>query len=84
MAVSVAKLAGGEVEGVVEAMSLYEFLDVDTQLSCQWLGCGVEGGATQALQATSEFLLKEKKISALQPDYSVFVNPSYAEALQAQ
>lgn len=84
MAVSVAKLAGGEPEGVVEAMSLYEFLDVETQLSCQWLGCGVEGGASQALKATSEFLLKEKKISALKPDYSVFINPSYAAAAVSQ
>ncbi|CAM4426247.1 taurine ABC transporter substrate-binding protein [Vibrio agarivorans] len=84
MAVSVAKLAGGEPEGVVEAMSLYEFLDVDTQLSCQWLGCGEAGGATQALKATSEFLLQEKKISALQPDYSVFVNPTFAQAVAAQ
>ncbi|MDR9827193.1 taurine ABC transporter substrate-binding protein [Vibrio sp. FNV 38] len=84
MAISVAKLAGGDPEGVVEAMSLYEFLDVNTQVSCQWLGCGLEGGATQALKATSEFLLKEKKISGLQPDYSVFVNPSYAEAVKVQ
>jgi taurine transport system substrate-binding protein len=84
MAVSVAKLAGGEPEGAVDAMNLYEFLDVDTQLSCQWLGCGKEGGASKALEATSAFLLKEKKISALMPDYSVFVNPSYAEAAKAQ
>ncbi|MDV6251924.1 taurine ABC transporter substrate-binding protein [Vibrio sp. EA2] len=84
MAVSVAKLAGGEPESAVDAMSLYEFLDVDTQLSCQWLGCGKEGGASKALEATSAFLLKEKKISALMPDYSVFVNPSYAEAAKAQ
>ncbi|MFA0087179.1 taurine ABC transporter substrate-binding protein [Vibrio sp. E150_011] len=79
IAISVAKIVGGDPDGVVEAMSLYEFLDVDTQLSCQWLGCGLEGGATKALKATSEFLLKEKKISALQPDYSVFVNPSFVE-----
>ncbi|MGR5246371.1 taurine ABC transporter substrate-binding protein [Vibrio sp. PNB23_22_6] len=84
MAISVAKLAGGEPEGVVEAMKLYEFMDINTQLSCQWLGCGSEGGAVQALKATSEFLLKEKKISALQPDYSVFVNPSFAKNAKAK
>lgn len=84
MAISVAKLAGGEPEGAVEAMKLYEFMDINTQLSCQWLGCGAEGGAVQALKATSEFLLKEKKISALQPDYSVFVNPSFAKSANAK
>ncbi|MGR5063368.1 taurine ABC transporter substrate-binding protein [Photobacterium sp. DNB22_13_2] len=78
IAVSVAKLTGGEVSTVPEAMSLYEFPDVSTQLSCQWLGCQAEGGAVKALEATSKFLLQEKKISGLQPDYSVFVNPSYA------
>ncbi len=84
IAVSVAKLSGSQPDDVVEAMSLYEFLDVDTQLSCQWLGCGEKGGAVKALKATSEFLLKEKKISALKPDYSVFVNPTYAEKAKAE
>ncbi len=79
MAISVAKMTGGDPQGVVEAMKLYEFLDFDGQLSCQWLGCGEKGGATNALKSTSEFLLKEKKITELQPDYSVYVNSTYAE-----
>jgi taurine transport system substrate-binding protein len=83
MAKSVAKIAGGEPEGVVEAMKLYEFLDFDGQLSCQWLGCAENGGASNALKSTSEFLLKEKKITELQPDYSVYVNPSFAEKAKA-
>lgn len=83
MAKSVAKVVGGEPEGVVAAMKLYEFLDFDGQLSCQWLGCGENGGATKALKSTSEFLLKEKKITELQPDYSVYVNPSFAEKAKA-
>ncbi|MGF1681621.1 taurine ABC transporter substrate-binding protein [Photobacterium minamisatsumaniensis] len=82
IAVSVAKLSGGDVGTVPEAMSLYEFLDVNSQLSCQWIGCGAEGGAVRALTSTSEFLLEEKKISGLQPDYSVFVNPAYAAAIE--
>lgn len=79
MITSIAKVIGGEPEGVVEAMKLYEFLDLNGQTSCQWLGCGIDGGAATALKATSEFLLKEKKITALKPDYSLYVNPSFAE-----
>ncbi|WP_456052723.1 taurine ABC transporter substrate-binding protein [Vibrio sp. WJH972] len=78
IAISVAKIAGGDPQGALEAMKLYEFLDFDAQLSCQWLGCGAEGGATQAIKSTSEFLLKEKKITELQPDYSLYVNPTFA------
>ena len=83
MVKSIAKVIGGEPEGVVEAMKLYEFLDFDGQTSCQWLGCGQDGGATNALKATSEFLLEEKKITELQPDYSIYVNPSFAEKAKA-
>lgn len=83
MAKSVAKVVGGDPEDVVEAMKLYEFLDFDGQLSCQWLGCGAEGGAAKALKSTSEFLLKEKKITELQPDYSIYVNPTFAEKAKA-
>ncbi|CAH0526636.1 taurine ABC transporter substrate-binding protein [Vibrio hippocampi] len=83
MAKSVAKISGGDAAGVVEAMKLYEFLDFDGQLSCQWMGCGAEGGATQALKSTSEFLLEEKKITELQPDYSLYVNPTFAEKAKA-
>ncbi|AJR06581.1 taurine ABC transporter substrate-binding protein [Photobacterium gaetbulicola] len=82
IAVSVAKLTGGKASNVPEAMSLYEFPTVDDQLSCQWLGCEAQGGAVKALEATSQFLLQEKKISGLQPDYSVFVNPSYAAQIE--
>lgn len=83
MAKSVAKIAGGEPAGVVEAMKLYEFVPFDGQLSCQWLGCGSDGGATAAIKSTSEFLLKEKKITALQPDYSIYVNPTFAQKAKA-
>ena len=49
-------------------------------MSCAWLGCGAEGGAARALRFTSEFLKAEGKIPYLQPDYSLFVNPGFAEA----
>ncbi len=82
LAQSVAKLAGGNAEIVPDAMRLYEFPDIETQLSCQWLGCDSESGAVKALEATSRFLLEEKKISGLQPDYSVFVNPTFAAEIK--
>lgn len=80
IAKSIAKISGGDVNNVASILSLYEFLDFDTQISCQWLGCGGKGGAAESLKSTSEFLKKEKKINALMPDYGVFVNPEYAIA----
>jgi len=80
IAKSIAKISGGDVNDVASILDLYEFLDVEQQLSCQWLGCGDKGGAAASLKSTSEFLKAEKKINALMPDYSVFVNPEYALA----
>ncbi len=79
IAQSVKNIVDGELDQVVEAMALYEFPDIPAQVSCKWLGCQMEGGAAKALLYTSEFLLEEKKINALQDDYSTFVNPAYAE-----
>jgi len=80
IAKSIAKISGGDVDDVAGILDLYEFLDVEQQLSCQWLGCGEKSGAAASLKSTSEFLKAEKKINALMPDYSVFVNPEYALA----
>ncbi|WP_026970877.1 taurine ABC transporter substrate-binding protein [Aliagarivorans marinus] len=80
IAQSIAKVSGGELETVPEVLALYDFPDIDTQLSCAWLGCGADGGATKSLQFTSEFLKEQKKINELLPDYSQFVNTSFAEA----
>ncbi|TEW54650.1 taurine ABC transporter substrate-binding protein [Psychromonas sp. RZ22] len=80
MAKSIAKISGTDVNDVAGVLALYEFPDFTQQLSCSWLGCGIEGGAAKSLKATSEFLKKENKINELMPDYSVFVNPEYAQA----
>lgn len=80
IAQSIAEMTGGDVNTVAGVLALYDFLDIDTQLSCSWLGCGAEGGAAKSLQATSEFLKEQKKINHLMPDYSVFVNADYAAA----
>ncbi|WP_435235057.1 taurine ABC transporter substrate-binding protein [Psychromonas sp. PT13] len=80
MAKSIAKITGGDVNTVAEVLSLYDFPSIDAQMSCEWLGCGLEGGAAKSLKSTSEFLKTEKKINDLMPDYSVFINPEYAVA----
>lgn len=80
IAKSIAKISGGDINQVASVLALYEFPDFSQQLSCNWLGCGADGGAAKSLKSTSEFLKKEKKINDLMPDYSVFVNPEYALA----
>ncbi|TCS43124.1 taurine ABC transporter substrate-binding protein [Reinekea marinisedimentorum] len=80
IAMSISKVTGGDINTVADVLALYDFPTMEQQLSCEWLGCGAEGAATKALKATSEFLLEQKKINELMPDYSVFVNPSFAEA----
>lgn len=80
IAQSIAKVTGGDVASVPGALALTEFPSMEQQLSCAWLGCGAEGAAAKALEATSQFLKEQKKINELMPDYSSFVNPTFAEA----
>jgi taurine transport system substrate-binding protein len=61
-------------------LALYGFPTLEEQASNRWLGGGKDGGAARALFFTSEFLLKEKKIDKLLPDYGAVVNASYVEA----
>lgn len=77
---NIAKMTGGSAKEVPGVLALYQFPDLAAQISCNWLGCGAEGGAAKALQFTSEFLKREGKVSSLIDDYSIFVNPSFAEA----
>lgn len=76
----IAAMTGGAPENVAGVLALYDFPDLQTQTGCTWLGCGAEGGAAKALQFTSEFLKQQGKVRTLADDYSVFVNPSFAEA----
>ena len=41
---------------------------------------GKEGGAARSLKATADFLLQQKRIDAVAPDYSRFVTAKYADA----
>lgn len=76
----IASMTGGATENVASVLALYDFPDLSAQTGCAWLGCGAEGGAAKALQFTSEFLKQQGKVRTLADDYSVFVNPSFAEA----
>ena len=77
---AIVKMVGGKAEDVPGVLALYGFPTMEEQVSCQWLGCGKDGGAARALQFTGEFLKAQKKIPELQADYSKFVTPKYVEA----
>ncbi len=78
-------VVGGNAEDVPGVLALYEFPTMEEQASCDWLGCGAEGGAVKALVFTSEFLKEQQKIPDVLADYAPFVTPEYVEmALRAE
>jgi taurine transport system substrate-binding protein len=72
-------LVGGNPKDVPGVLASYVFPTLEQQGSCQWLGCGKDGGASRALLATAEFLKREKKIPAVLPDYSPYLNVGWIE-----
>lgn len=76
----IAKLSGAKEADVPTILAKLHFLTLDEQLSDAWLTGGKSSGAAKALQFTSEFLKKEKKISKVLGDYGKTVNTSYAES----
>ncbi|MSO85395.1 MAG: taurine ABC transporter substrate-binding protein [Rhodospirillales bacterium] len=76
---AVAKWSGSKPEDVLAAMALYRFPTAADQASPKWLGGGKDGVAAKALAATAAFQLTQKQIEKTLPDYSVAVNPSYAQ-----
>lgn len=77
---AIVSLVGGEPAEVPAVLELYGFPTMEEQASPRWLGGGADGGAAKALKFTSEFLKAEGRVDALQPDYSKFVTPAFAEA----
>lgn len=69
-------LVGGDAADVPGVLALYDFPTLEEQASAAWLG----GGAAAALQATSQFLLSEKKIDAMLPDYNAVVTDEFVKA----
>lgn len=79
MVQAVAKVSGAKPEDVPGSMALYYFPTPQEQVSPTWLGGGKEGGAARSLAATAAFLKSQGTIAQTLPDYSVAVNPTYAQ-----
>jgi taurine transport system substrate-binding protein len=77
---AIAKVTGAKAADVTQVLSQYAFPDLNQQVSSQWLGGDKDHGAAKALADTSQFLKAEQKISEVLPDYSRYVNASYAQA----
>jgi taurine transport system substrate-binding protein len=75
---AVAKWSGAKAEDVPGSIGLYAFPTAQEQAS-KWLGGGKNSVAAKALAATAEFQLSQKQIEKTLPDYSVVVNPAYAQ-----
>ena len=73
------KLIGGTPQDIVDASKLLEYPTVEEQASKEWLGGGAEGGAVRAFAASADFLKAQKQIDSVLPDYTSFVNASFAE-----
>lgn len=76
----IVKLVGGDAKDVPGVLALYDFPTLKSQASSTWLGGGKDGGAAKALFFTSEFLMKQRKIDAILPDYGAVVNDAFAKA----
>jgi taurine transport system substrate-binding protein len=77
---AVAKIVGAKPEDVPAAMAAYNFPSAKEQASNTWLGGGKAGGVAKAMADTASFLKEQGRITSVAPDYSVFVNPTYAAA----
>jgi taurine transport system substrate-binding protein len=77
---AIAKWSGAKPEDVPASISLYAFPTAKDQAT-KWLGGGKDSLAAKALAATAAFQLTQKQIEKALPDYSVAVNPSYAQAV---
>jgi taurine transport system substrate-binding protein len=77
---AVAKIVGAKPEDVPAAMAAYNFPSAKEQASNTWLGGGKDGGVAKAMADTASFLKEQGRITAVAPDYSAFVNPTYATA----
>jgi taurine transport system substrate-binding protein len=75
---AVAKWSGAKPEDAPSSIALYAFPPLADQAG-KWLGGGKNGVAAKALASTAEFQLSQKQIEKTLPDYSVAVNPAYAQ-----
>ncbi len=74
----IADFIGGAPDDVRAALDLYVFPTLEEQASARWMG-----GAAHTLRSTAEFLLGQKKIRQLLPDYGAAVNDAHVKAALA-
>lgn len=68
---------GADASTVIDDLSQYKYPTMKEQASCNWLGCGSDGGVAKTLKLTAEFLKEQKKIDNVLGDYSKFVSDEY-------
>ncbi|WP_298012384.1 ABC transporter substrate-binding protein [uncultured Castellaniella sp.] len=73
---AIAKRVGASPSQVTESLSGFEFLTASEQTP--W----IRKNSADALKKTAEFLKANRRINAVLKDYSQFVDPSIAEAVQ--
>ncbi len=76
----IVKMIGGEPKDIIEASKLLAYPTASEQASDTWLGGGAEGGAVKAFAASADFLKAQKQIDSVLPDYTPYVDGSYAKA----
>ncbi|MCU0952843.1 MAG: ABC transporter substrate-binding protein [Burkholderiaceae bacterium] len=83
MVQAVAKISGAKPADIPGGLALYRFIAPAEQVSSTWLGGGKQSGAAASIAATAAFLKAQGTIQATLPDYSLFVNPSFAQRAAA-
>lgn len=81
---AVAKESGANAADVPASLALYAFPTAAQQASNVWLGGGKQLGAAKSLAATAAFLKEQGTIQAVLPDYSVGVDPQFAQRAAAR
>ncbi len=83
MVQAVAKISGAKPADIPGGLALYRFIPPAEQASNAWLGGGKQSGAAASIAATAAFLKSQGTIQSTLPDYSVYVNPTYAQRAAA-
>lgn len=73
----IARLLGGTPQDILDNMRQYRYPTIREQASCQWLGCGKDGGAAKALVYTAQFLKEQKRIDKVLPGYAQGVTAEF-------
>jgi taurine transport system substrate-binding protein len=83
MVQAVAKISGAKPADIPGGLALYRFVPPAEQATNAWLGGGKQSGAAASIAATAAFLRAQGTIQSTLPDYSQYVNPTYAQRAAA-